>query len=328
MGRGSAAYALALASFLSSSAFPQAQSTPPTAAPPASTPGTEIELRIGGSVAQAKLIRRAVVVYPPIAKTAHIQGTVVLRAIIAKDGTVKELTYVSGPPLLMRSAMESVKQWRYKPTLFNGNPVEVDTTVSVVFNLGAVSPSKAFPSSVTPIPIHMAVEESISGNTYTNNTAHFTLTVPENIKPNDSLAAQTPFGVGSLTSLEGVAVILFQRLPTADTSPEAFAKMMDARGATLFPGYQKLMESQINVDGRTCDTVTFRFDRPGTVGDVTVHVPMRSFVVLIPGKGGILVANYMTLDSLFDQLQPVFSKIAASYHSTQPDDISRTPPKP
>ena len=75
-------------------------------------------------------------VYPQIARTAHISGTVLLHAVIAKDGTIQELTYVSGPALLMRSAMDAVREWRYKPTLLNGEPVEVDTTIQVVFSLG------------------------------------------------------------------------------------------------------------------------------------------------------------------------------------------------
>ena len=83
-----------------------------------------------------EIIRQVTPIYPPIAKTAHISGTVVLHAIIAKDGTIQELTYISGPPLLMRNAMDAVRQWRYNPTLLNGEPVEVDTTISVVFTLG------------------------------------------------------------------------------------------------------------------------------------------------------------------------------------------------
>lgn len=93
-------------------------------------------MRIGGNVMQANLIHQVLPVYPQIAKTAHISGTVVLHAIIAKDGTVQELTFISGPPLLMRAAMDAVKQWRYKPTLLNTQPVQVDTTISVIFNLG------------------------------------------------------------------------------------------------------------------------------------------------------------------------------------------------
>ncbi|MGH9865143.1 MAG: energy transducer TonB [Candidatus Acidiferrales bacterium] len=93
-------------------------------------------LRIGGNVMQANLIHQVQPVYPQIAKTAHISGSVVLHAIIAKDGTIQELQFISGPPLLRNAAMEAVKQWRYKPTLLNGQPVQVDTTITAVFNLG------------------------------------------------------------------------------------------------------------------------------------------------------------------------------------------------
>ncbi len=93
-------------------------------------------IRVGGNVAQANLIHQVTPTYPAIAKTAHISGTVTLHAIIGKDGTVQDLKYVSGPPLLMQSAMEAVRQWRYRPTLLNGDAVDVDTTISVVFTLG------------------------------------------------------------------------------------------------------------------------------------------------------------------------------------------------
>ncbi|MHB8753834.1 MAG: energy transducer TonB [Candidatus Acidiferrales bacterium] len=92
--------------------------------------------RVGGQVEAANLIHQVMPVFPQIAKTAHISGTVVLHAIIAKDGTVQELQFISGPPLLMRAAMDAVKQWRYRPTLLNGQAVKVDTTVTVIFNLG------------------------------------------------------------------------------------------------------------------------------------------------------------------------------------------------
>ncbi|MGC2280210.1 MAG: TonB family protein [Candidatus Acidiferrales bacterium] len=95
-----------------------------------------MRIRVGGNVAAANLTHQVAPVYPLLAKTAHITGTVVLHCIIAKDGTVKEVEFVSGPPLLMRSAMDAVRQWTYQPTLLNGQPIEVDTTVSVVFTLG------------------------------------------------------------------------------------------------------------------------------------------------------------------------------------------------
>jgi len=93
-------------------------------------------MRIGGNVMAANLIRKVDPIYPQIAKTAHISGSVVLHAIIAKDGTIQELSVVSGPPLLQRAALDAVKQWRYKPTLLNTQPVQVDTTITVIFNLG------------------------------------------------------------------------------------------------------------------------------------------------------------------------------------------------
>jgi periplasmic protein TonB len=97
---------------------------------------TQTRIRVGGNVAAAKLVHQVQPIYPQIAKTAHVSGTVLLHAIIAKDGTIQELQYVSGPPLLMRAAMDAVREWRYSPTLLNGEPVEVDTTIQVVFTLG------------------------------------------------------------------------------------------------------------------------------------------------------------------------------------------------
>jgi periplasmic protein TonB len=101
--------------------------------PPKAAPS---RIRVGGNVQAASLVRKVDPVYPPIAKTAHVSGTVVLHAIIGKDGSVQNLEYISGPGLLMKSAMDAIKMWRYKPTMLNGEPVEVDTTISVVFSLG------------------------------------------------------------------------------------------------------------------------------------------------------------------------------------------------
>jgi periplasmic protein TonB len=101
--------------------------------PPKSAPA---RVRVGGNVQAASLVRQVMPLYPAIAKTAHVSGTVMLHAIISKDGSVESLEYISGPQLLMKSAMDAVRQWRYKPTMLNGEPVEVDTTISVVFTLG------------------------------------------------------------------------------------------------------------------------------------------------------------------------------------------------
>ena len=71
--------------------------------------------------------------YPPLAKQARIQGVVILEAIIGKDGAVTEVKVISGHPLLQQAAIDAVSQWKYKPTLLNGEPVEVVTTVTVNF---------------------------------------------------------------------------------------------------------------------------------------------------------------------------------------------------
>lgn len=119
---------------LASSAAQAQSGAPPTATQPEGQSQLPTErIRIGGNVMAAQLLHMVPPVYPAIARTARIQGTVVLHAVIAKDGTIKDLQYVSGPPLLMHSAMDAVKQWTYKPYLLNGQPVEVDTTIEVVF---------------------------------------------------------------------------------------------------------------------------------------------------------------------------------------------------
>jgi TonB family protein len=98
------------------------------AAPPA-------RVRVGGNVQQNLLISQPPAVYPPLAKQARIQGVVKLNATIAKDGTMQHLEVVSGHPLLTQAAMDAVRQWVYKPTLLNGQPVEVMTEIDVNFTL-------------------------------------------------------------------------------------------------------------------------------------------------------------------------------------------------
>jgi len=110
----------------------------PTAAPPpppVEKPKTPQRIRVGGNVQAANLIRKVIPVYPALAKQARIQGTVKFQAIIGKDGTIQNLQLVSGHPLLVANAQQAVSQWIYKPTLLNGEPVEVVTTIDVNFTL-------------------------------------------------------------------------------------------------------------------------------------------------------------------------------------------------
>lgn len=101
-----------------------------------SNPAGPQALHVPLNVQQARLVSEKMPVYPDEAKRAHIQGTVVLRAIIAKDGTVRDLDVIEGQCALTESAITAVRSWRYKPTIINGEPVEVDTTINVVFTLG------------------------------------------------------------------------------------------------------------------------------------------------------------------------------------------------
>jgi TonB family protein len=92
-------------------------------------------LSVGGNVIAAKALRRTAPEYPDIARREHLQGTVKLHAIIAKDGTIRRLRVLTGYCSLAEAAMRAVRQWRYSPTLLEGNPVEVDTTIDVIFAL-------------------------------------------------------------------------------------------------------------------------------------------------------------------------------------------------
>jgi len=109
---------------------------PAVAAPPPPKPTGPVRIKQGGNVVAASQIVKTNPVYPTLAKQARIQGAVVLHAIIDKDGNVSELQVISGHPLLVQAAIDAVKQWRYKPTLLNGDPVEVDTTITVNFTMG------------------------------------------------------------------------------------------------------------------------------------------------------------------------------------------------
>jgi protein TonB len=89
----------------------------------------------GGSVVEAKALSRPSPVYPELAKRARVQGDVVLQAVIGIDGRIQELRVISGHPLLAKAALEAVSHWLYRPTLLNGEPVEVATQITVSFRL-------------------------------------------------------------------------------------------------------------------------------------------------------------------------------------------------
>lgn len=92
-------------------------------------------IRVGGNVQAANLVSQVRPVYPPEAKQAGIQGTVQLQVILGKDGKVQDIKALSGHPLLVQAALDAVRNWVYRPTLLNGEPVEVSTTIDVNFTL-------------------------------------------------------------------------------------------------------------------------------------------------------------------------------------------------
>ena len=104
-----------------------------SAVPKFSSPPPAKRVRVSQGITKGFLIQKIEPKYPPLALTAHIWGQVVLKAIISRDGEIKELTVVSGHPWLAPAAIEAVGQWRYRPYLLNGEPVELETTVTVTF---------------------------------------------------------------------------------------------------------------------------------------------------------------------------------------------------
>ena len=104
--------------------------------PPASSAKANVRrIRVGGAVEAAMLVYQEKPDYPQLARMARIQGTVRMETIIDKDGTVEDVKVISGHPLLIESALMAVSRWRYRPTLLNGQPVEVLTEVDVNFTL-------------------------------------------------------------------------------------------------------------------------------------------------------------------------------------------------
>jgi len=93
-------------------------------------------VRVSSGTIAGMAISKPDPIYPPIAKAAHVQGAVILHAIISKQGTIEQLTIVSGPPMLANAARDAVQRWRYKPYLLNGEPVEVETSITVNFTFG------------------------------------------------------------------------------------------------------------------------------------------------------------------------------------------------
>jgi len=124
--------ALLAAAVLSASLAGAQEKTEPPPKPPVQ------RIRQGGNITRKTLIKSVPPIYPPEARAQGIQGKVTLHVIIGKDGAVSQVEAISGHPghpLLVKAAIDAVRQWKYRPTLLNGEPVEVDTTIEVRFTL-------------------------------------------------------------------------------------------------------------------------------------------------------------------------------------------------
>jgi TonB family protein len=109
--------------------------SPAASASAGSAEGNMPRIKVGANVQSMMIVNKVPAVYPPLAKSAHVEGTVQLAAVIGKDGTIMELHSLGGPALLIQAAMDAVKQWVYRPTLLNGQPVQVETTIDINFTL-------------------------------------------------------------------------------------------------------------------------------------------------------------------------------------------------
>ena len=107
-------------------------------------------VRVGQNVMSAQIVTKVAPVYPPLARQARIQGSVVLRVRVNKSGDVTDIQLFSGHPMLAPAAIEAVKQWKYKPYLLNGEAVDVETDVTVNFTLADGPPKDGADSGVTP----------------------------------------------------------------------------------------------------------------------------------------------------------------------------------
>jgi protein TonB len=117
---------------------------PPPPPPPAPSPSpiqnevnaaTPQRIRLGGDIQAGKLLHQVTPAYPVAARAVRVQGAVRLNAVIGTDGMVREITVISGHPLLVQAAMQVARQFMYRPTYLNGQAVEVDTVINVLFHL-------------------------------------------------------------------------------------------------------------------------------------------------------------------------------------------------
>src|ERR1700689_5068041 len=131
-------------------------------------------VRVVDNVMSGRLMKRVPPVYPPLARQARIQGTVILKVQITKSGDVANIQLVSGHPMLAPAAIEAVKQWKYDPYVLNGESVEVETDVAVNFTLAGRAPAPGVTGNISAGP---------AGGVVTNNPGDQTsAAVPQRVR--------------------------------------------------------------------------------------------------------------------------------------------------
>ena len=141
-------------------------------------------IRVDDNVMAGRMFRRVPPVYPPLARQARIQGTVILKVTITKSGEVANIQLVSGHPMLAPAAIEAVKQWKYDPYLLNGDPVEVETNVAVNFTLSDKPPAAGVTGNVSAGPAGGVVSGVVTNNPGDQTSA----AVPQRIRVSAGVA--------------------------------------------------------------------------------------------------------------------------------------------
>lgn len=136
---------------------------------------------VGGNAQQTKVIRRVLPAYPPEAIAQHVQGAITLHIMIAKDGTLSKVYYVTGPELLAHAAMDAIRQWRYEPPLLNGQPAEGQINITTMFDLGEGHGSP----TVSCYDQFQLFDGGVTGNVYHNSVFGFSYTFPQGWSASD-----------------------------------------------------------------------------------------------------------------------------------------------
>ncbi len=269
---------------------PVADQAPPPPPPPQADNAQvqPMRIRVGGAVQARNLEHEVTPEYPPLARQARIQGTVRFMVVVGKEGTVQNMQLVSGHPLLVAAAQDAIRQWRYRPTLLNGNPVEVTTQVDLNFLLGPngeawVSQSSGGPVSVRgPFPT-TAEKQGIPRIRVDANAAKTKLL---------SSAPAAPPAKAAEAQIKGWVV--FQALISAEG--RISERQLISGHPLLVPAAEEALRSYIYqptlVDGVPAEVVTQVMVpvpdgiEPGVIGGVVGGGPIGGVVGGVPGGGG------------------------------------------